>query len=60
MKKRYLVEYYDPNTDVLTTTKVEGEDKTEARDTFFKLFPRVNYLERITWIPEVNNKRGGS
>lgn len=60
MKKLYLIEYYEPVTDVLTTTKIEAEDKTEARDAFFKLFPRVNYLERITWIPSINNKRGGS
>jgi hypothetical protein len=51
MKKQYLAEYYNTNTEVLMTARVTGEDKTDARDTFFKLFPCQNNLIRLTWIP---------
>lgn len=49
--KTYLVEYVDPKTQVRMSIKISAEDKTDARDKFFETFPTVEYMERITWIP---------
>ena len=51
-EKLYLIEYIDPKTDALVSCKISAEDKTDARDKFFKQFPQVDYLERITWVPQ--------
>jgi hypothetical protein len=49
--KTYLVEYVDPKTQVRMSTKINAEDKTDARDKFFDTFPAVELVERITWTP---------
>jgi len=51
--KTYLVEYIYPKTQVRNTTHIEAEDKTEARDLFFENFPEIEEVERITWVPTI-------
>ena len=51
--KTYLVEYIYPRTQVRNTTYIDAEDKTEARDLFFENFPEVQEVERITWVPTI-------
>jgi hypothetical protein len=51
--KTYLVEYIYPRTQVRNTTYIEAEDKTSARDLFFENFPEVEEVERITWVPTI-------
>jgi hypothetical protein len=58
MKRQYLAEYYNTSTQVLMSARVEGEDKTDARDTFFKLFSDKNNLVRLTWIPVFEKQHG--
>lgn len=54
--KTYLVEYIYPRTQVRLTTHVSAEDKTEARDLFFKNYPEVKEVERITWVPTIEEQ----
>jgi hypothetical protein len=51
--KTYLVEYIYPRTQVRLTTYIDAEDKTEARDWFFENYPEVEQVERITWVPTI-------
>jgi hypothetical protein len=51
--KTYLIEYIYPRTQVRNTTYIDAEDKTEARDLFFENFPEVQEVERITWVPTI-------
>ncbi len=51
--KTYLVEYIYPRTQVRLTTYIDAKDKTEARDLFFENFPEVEEVERITWVPTI-------
>jgi hypothetical protein len=51
--KTYLVEYIYPRTQVRLTTYIDAEDKTEARDLFFENYTEVKEVERITWVPTI-------
>ena len=51
--KTYLVEYIYPKAQIRNTTYIDAEDKTEARDLFFQSFPEVEEVERITWVPTI-------
>lgn len=51
--KVYLVEWVDPRTQTCREQKIKAQDKTEARDSFFKDHPDVQLIDRITWIPNV-------
>jgi hypothetical protein len=46
--KEYIVEFIDPKTNHHLQTSINAEDKTEARDRFFELYPSVQYITRIT------------
>lgn len=54
--KTYLVEYIYPRTQTRMTTHVSAADKTEARDLFFENFPEVEEVERITWVPTIEEQ----
>jgi hypothetical protein len=51
--KTYLVEYFYPKAQIKLTTYIDAEDKTEARDLFFESFPEIEEVERITWVPTI-------
>jgi DNA-dependent RNA polymerase auxiliary subunit epsilon len=51
--KTYLIEYIYPRTQVRNTTYIDAEDKTEARDLFFENYPEVEQVEKITWVPTI-------
>ena len=46
--KEYIVEFIDPKTKHVMVFRINAEDKTEARDRFFELYPSVQYITRIT------------
>lgn len=54
--KTYLVEYIYPRTQSILTTHITAEDKTEARDLFFENYPEVEEVERITWVPTIEEQ----
>jgi len=54
--KEYLVEYVDEQTQCVMAVKVIGIDKTDARDNFFRNFPNIMLIERMTWIPSTKQQ----
>ncbi len=54
--KTYLIEYIHAKTQVKLTTHMSAEDKTEARDLFYKNYPDVTEVERITWVPTIEEQ----
>ena len=55
--KTYLVEYIYPRTQTRHSTYFDAEDKTSARDFFFENYPEVEEVERITWVPSVEERQ---
>lgn len=55
--KLYLIEYVEPRTQTIMSVKLLGADKTDVRDRFFELYPHVEHVDRISWVP-VNPSNG--
>jgi hypothetical protein len=45
--KEYTVDFIDPKTNHHLQTSINAEDKTDARDQFFELYPSVEYINKI-------------
>ena len=45
--KEYIVEFIDPQTKHIMVSRINAEDKTDARDQFFELYPSVEYINKI-------------